>query len=73
MPLTLITSDLDAYEAAQAYRRDLQTRYAYAIEQWDALEIATVEALASDYDQRHPDEPSLAAELASTTSLPRAA
>lgn len=67
MPLTLITDVLDAYEADQAYRRELQERYAYAIERWDALETAAVEALASDYDQRHPDEASLVAELARTT------
>lgn len=56
MPLHLITADLDAYEAEQAARRDLRARYAYAVYHWDALEIARVEALAADYDARHPGE-----------------
>ncbi len=56
MPLHLITADLDAYEADRQTRHDLQARYAYAVDHWDALEIARVEALAADYDNRHPGE-----------------
>ena len=56
MPLHLITADLDAYEAEQAERLDLQARYAFAVDHWDSLEIARVEALAADYDARHPGE-----------------
>ena len=54
--LRLITADLDAYEAAQKARRDLQARYVFAVEHWDALEIARVEALAAAIDARHPGE-----------------
>lgn len=52
----IVTADLDAYEADQQARLNLQARYAYAVDHWDALEIARVEALAADYDHRHPDE-----------------
>ena len=56
MPLHLITAVLDAYEADQKARLDLRTRYAFAVDHWDSLEIARIEALAADYDARHPDE-----------------
>lgn len=59
MPLTLLTDVLDAYEARLA----LETRLEIALGTGDQLEQRRVEALASDYDQRHPDEPPLAAEL----------
>lgn len=64
MRLTLITSDLDAYEAAQQERRTLAARYGLALDAGDALDLALIEALASDWDMRHPHEPSLVAELA---------
>jgi hypothetical protein len=54
--LRLITSDLDAYEADQARRAELQTSYLHALERWDRLGMAHIGALASDYDQRHPGE-----------------
>ena len=54
--LRLIAAVLDAYEADRETRRDLRARYAYAVDHWDALEIARVEALAADFDNRHPGE-----------------
>ena len=63
MRLTLITSDLDAYEAAQLERRQLAASFGLALDAGDALDLALIEAKASDWDMRHPNEPSLVAEL----------
>lgn len=66
MSLRLIvtpSSDLDAYEAAQRERDQLAARYGLALDAGDRLDLALIEALASDWDQRHPGEPSLLDEL----------
>ncbi|MEU5477478.1 hypothetical protein [Streptomyces mirabilis] len=63
MPLYLIAADLDAYEAAQRARLDLQARYEIALDAADELAMRRVKKLAEEYDLRHPDEPPLAAEL----------
>lgn len=70
MPLYLITDVLDAYEAAQRTRAheaaelllDLSVRYERALD-GDELEWRRIEALAADYDTRHPAEPSILAAL----------
>lgn len=54
--LRLITSDLDAYEADQARRAELQASYLLALDSWDRLGMAHIAAMASAYDQRHPGE-----------------
>ncbi|WP_030757342.1 hypothetical protein [Streptomyces sp. NRRL F-5135] len=54
--LRLISADLDAYEADQQARRSLATRYEIAFDNRDQLELARIEALAADYDARHPGE-----------------
>ncbi|MFJ1647976.1 hypothetical protein [Streptomyces sp. NPDC088258] len=54
-----VSADLDAYEADRRIVADLQSRYVFALEAWDALEIARIEALAADHDQRHPGEPAI--------------
>ena len=64
MSLRLITADLDAYEADRKQRLDLQTRHHFAVEQWDRIEMARIEALAADYDARHPGQPPVLAGLA---------
>lgn len=63
MPLYLIADALDAYEAAQRARLDLQASYEIALDAGDKLGMRRIEKLAADYDQRHPDEPSLTDEL----------
>ncbi|MFI6491242.1 hypothetical protein [Streptomyces sp. NPDC050564] len=57
MPLYLIADALDAYEAAQAARLDLQSRYEIALDAGDRLGVRRIKRLAADYDLRHPDEP----------------
>ncbi|MFJ7998997.1 hypothetical protein ACIQ7D_17875 [Streptomyces sp. NPDC096310] len=52
----IISADLDAYETARQTRADLQSRYLFAVDAWDVLEIARIEALAADYDAAHPGE-----------------
>ncbi|MGQ4513657.1 hypothetical protein [Streptomyces sp. DW26H14] len=54
--LRLITSDLDAYEADQARRAELQSSYLLAVDRWDRLGMAHIAAMASAYDQQHPGE-----------------
>ena len=66
MSLRLITADLDAYEAERTARLDLQADYHFAVERWDALEMARIEALAADYDARHPEQPPVLAGLEAT-------
>ncbi|MFE2563083.1 hypothetical protein [Streptomyces mirabilis] len=63
MPLYLIAADLDAYEAAQRARLDLQARYEIALDAADELTMRRIKKLAGEYDLRHPDEPPLVAEL----------
>lgn len=64
MPLYLIAADLDAYEAAQRARLDLQARYEIALNAADKLGMRRIKRLAADYDLRHPDEPPVLGELA---------
>lgn len=52
MPLHLIT-DLDAYEAEQQARLDLQTRYEWALRDGDELDLRRVEALIAGHDLQH--------------------
>ncbi|QIP87613.1 hypothetical protein GLX30_30335 [Streptomyces sp. Tu 2975] len=54
--LRLVTADLDAYEADRRARLDLQARYEEALQSWDRIEMVRIEALAADYDTRHPGE-----------------
>ncbi|MGW0626457.1 hypothetical protein [Streptomyces sp. NPDC002758] len=57
MPLYLITPVLDAYEAEQAARRDLQTRYEIALDARDEIAMRRIKKAAAEYDLRHPGEP----------------
>jgi hypothetical protein len=57
MPLHLIAADLDAYEAAQAARLDLQTRYEIALGSGDEIAIRRIRKQAAEYELRHPGEP----------------
>lgn len=63
MPLHLIAADLDAYEAAQRARLDLQARYEIALDADDVIGMRRIKKLAGDYDLQHPDETSVLAEL----------
>jgi hypothetical protein len=63
MPLHLIAADLDAYEAAQRARLDLQARYEIALDADDEIGMRRIKKLAGDYDRQHPDEPPVLAEL----------
>ena len=63
MPLYLLTADLDAYEAAQRARLDLQARYEIALDADDEIGMRRIKNLAADFDLQHPDEPSVLAEL----------
>ncbi|MFE2710578.1 hypothetical protein ACFXKI_00955 [Streptomyces mirabilis] len=63
MPLYLIAADLDAYEAAQRARLDLQARYEIALDAADELAMRRIKRLAGEYDLDHPDEPPLVDEL----------
>jgi hypothetical protein len=57
MPLYLIAADLDAYEAAQRARLELQARYEIALDAGDEIAMRRIKRLADDYDLRHPGEP----------------
>jgi len=57
------TADLDAYEADQKARLAIATSYEIALNLGDELGTRRAEALAADYDMRHPDEPPLLAEI----------
>jgi len=63
MPLYLIAADLDAYEAAQRARLDLQARYEIALDAADEIGLRRIKQLADDYDLQHPDEPPVLDEL----------
>jgi hypothetical protein len=63
MPLYLIADALDAYEAAQRARLDLQASYEIALDAGDKLGMRRIKKLAADYDLRHPDEPPVIGEL----------
>lgn len=63
MPLYLIAADLDAYEAAQRARLDLQTRYEIALDAGDEIAMRRIKRLADDHDRTHPGEPPVLAEL----------
>lgn len=63
MPLYLLTADLDAYEAAQRARLDLQARYEIALDADDEIGMRRIKNLAADFDLQHPDEPPVLAEL----------
>jgi hypothetical protein len=64
MPLHLIAADLDAYEAEQRARLDLQARYEIALDSGDELAMRRIEKLAEKYDLRHADEPPVLADVA---------
>lgn len=63
MPLHLIAADLDAYEAAQRARLDLQARYEIALDADDVIGMRRIKKLAGAYDLQHPDEPPVLDEL----------
>lgn len=63
MPLYLLTADLDAYEAAQRARLDLQASYEIALDADDEIGMRRIKNLAADFDLQHPDEPPVLAEL----------
>ena len=71
MPLHLIAADLDAYEAAQRARLDLQARYEIALDADDEIAMRRIKRLAAEYDLRHPGEPPVLGEL--LDDLPAAA
>ncbi|MFJ2110589.1 hypothetical protein ACIOEX_01450 [Streptomyces sp. NPDC087850] len=52
----IASTQLDAYEADRRTRADLQSRYLFALDAWDVLDLIWIEALAAEYDHRHPDE-----------------
>jgi len=53
MPLHLITDILDAYEATEAARLALATRYDIALDNGDKLGLRRVEALIAAHDIQH--------------------
>jgi hypothetical protein len=63
MPLYLIADALDAYEAAQRDRLDLQARYEIALNADDVIGMRRIKKLAADFDLQHPDEPPVLADL----------
>jgi hypothetical protein len=64
MPLHLIAADLDAYEAAQRARLDLQARYEIALDAADEIAMRRIKRLAAEHDLRHPDQPPVLGDVA---------
>lgn len=64
MSLHLVTTAvLDAHDADEESRRELLTDYLAAIQAGDVLAVIRIEALAADYDMRHPGETPVLAEF----------
>ncbi|MFE9777751.1 hypothetical protein ACFYPA_06290 [Streptomyces sp. NPDC005775] len=57
MSLSLLSSVLDAYDAEQAARLELATRYEIAVDAGDRLGMRRIEALAAAHELRYPSTP----------------